>query len=143
MDRGAWRATFLGSERVGQDRATFTFTFIAILVSVKWYLVGYLYYFFFNLNFPLSCLSPDIPVLEQTSIFPPAPTIFLLSHTFVLRTVLGLQKIEQIVQRDKELLGFLGGGSIKSLPVNAGNIGDVDSVPGFGRSPGGGDGNPL
>ena len=42
--------------------------------------------FFFNLNFPLSCLSPDIPVLEQTSIFPPAPTIFLLPHTFVLRS---------------------------------------------------------
>ena len=68
-------------------------------MTVKWCLVGYLYYYFFHLNSPLSCLSPDIPVLEQTSIFPPAPTIFLLSHTFALRTVLGLQKIEQIVQR--------------------------------------------
>ena len=32
---------------------------------------------------------------------------------------------------------------IKKLPANAGDMGDVGSVPGLGRSPGGGHGNPL
>ena len=37
-------------------------------------------------------------------------------------------------------MGFLGGSVVKNLPANAGDIG---SVPGSGRSPGGGNGNPL
>ena len=32
---------------------------------------------------------------------------------------------------------------VKTLPANAGNRGDVCSIPGSGRSPGGGHGNPL
>ena len=32
---------------------------------------------------------------------------------------------------------------VKNPPVNAGNIRDVGSIPGSGRSPGGGHGNPL
>ena len=32
---------------------------------------------------------------------------------------------------------------IKSLPANAGDLRDVSSIPGMGRSPGGGDSNPL
>ena len=32
---------------------------------------------------------------------------------------------------------------IKNLPVNAGDAGVKDSIPGSGRSPGGGHGNPL
>ena len=32
---------------------------------------------------------------------------------------------------------------VKNLPVNAGDIRDADSIPGSGRSPGGGNGNPL
>ena len=32
---------------------------------------------------------------------------------------------------------------VKNLPVNAGDIRDVSSIPGSGRSPGGGHGNPL
>ena len=32
---------------------------------------------------------------------------------------------------------------IKKLPANAGDIRDVGSIPGSGRSPGGGHGNPL
>ena len=39
--------------------------------------------------------------------------------------------------------GFLGGSEVKNLPVNAGDIRDVGSVLGWGRSPGGGRGNPL
>ena len=37
-------------------------------------------------------------------------------------------------------LGFPGGSVIKNLPANAG---DVDSIPGLGRSPREGNGNPL
>ena len=32
---------------------------------------------------------------------------------------------------------------IKNLPANAGNVRDTDSIPGSGRSPRGGHGNPL
>ena len=38
---------------------------------------------------------------------------------------------------------FLGGSVIKNLSVNAGATGDTDSISGSGRSPGGGNGNPL
>ena len=32
---------------------------------------------------------------------------------------------------------------VKNMPPNAGDIRDVDVIPGSGRSPGGGHGNPL
>ena len=32
---------------------------------------------------------------------------------------------------------------IKNMPANAGDVRDADSIPGLGRSPGGGNGNPL
>ena len=32
---------------------------------------------------------------------------------------------------------------VKNLPASAGNIREVGSIPGSGRSPGGGNGNPL
>ena len=32
---------------------------------------------------------------------------------------------------------------VKNLPVNAGDTGDASSIPGSGRSPGGGNGNRL
>ena len=39
--------------------------------------------------------------------------------------------------------GFLGGTRGKNLPANAGNIRDMGSIPGLGRSPREGHGNPL
>ena len=39
--------------------------------------------------------------------------------------------------------GFPGGTVVKNSPVNAGNAGDADLIPGLGTSPGGGHGNPL
>ena len=42
-----------------------------------------------------------------------------------------------------QVSGFPGGSVIKNLPVNAGNIGDPDLIPGSGRFPGEGNGNPL
>ena len=38
---------------------------------------------------------------------------------------------------------FLGGSEVKNPPVNAGDARDVGSIPGSGRSPGGGNGNPF
>ena len=32
---------------------------------------------------------------------------------------------------------------VKNLPANAGDVGDSSSIPGLGRSPGEGNGNPL
>ena len=39
--------------------------------------------------------------------------------------------------------GFPGGAMVKNLPTNAGDARDMGSVPGLGRSPGLGNGNPL
>ena len=39
--------------------------------------------------------------------------------------------------------GFLGGMMVKNPPASAGDKGDPASIPGSGRSPGGGNGNPL
>ena len=38
--------------------------------------------------------------------------------------------------------GFPGGASVKNLPTNAGDVRDTSSIPGSGRSPGEGNGNP-
>ena len=39
--------------------------------------------------------------------------------------------------------GFQGGSKVKNPPANAGATGDTGLIPGSGRSPGGGNGNPL
>ena len=39
--------------------------------------------------------------------------------------------------------GFPGGTVVKNMPANAGDTGDMGLKPGSGRSPGGGNGNPL
>ena len=39
--------------------------------------------------------------------------------------------------------GYVGGSMVKNLPANAGDTRDVSSIPRSGRSPGGGNGNPL
>ena len=43
----------------------------------------------------------------------------------------------------KVIWDFPGGSLLKNLPANLGDGGDMDSIPGSGRSPGGGNGNPL
>ena len=40
-------------------------------------------------------------------------------------------------------MSFPDGSAVKNLPANAGDAGEVDLIPGSGRSPGGGNGNPL
>ena len=39
--------------------------------------------------------------------------------------------------------GFPGGSAVKKPPANSGDTGDLGSIPGSGRYPGGGHGNPL
>ena len=41
------------------------------------------------------------------------------------------------------LLGFLDGSAVKNLPANAGDARDTGSIPGLGKSPRVGNGNPL
>ena len=41
------------------------------------------------------------------------------------------------------LMGFPGGSVLKNPPDNAGDAGDSGLIPGSGRFPGGGNGNPL
>ena len=40
-------------------------------------------------------------------------------------------------------VGFPGGSAVKNSPANAGDARDTGLLPGWGRSPGGGKGNPL
>ena len=40
-------------------------------------------------------------------------------------------------------MGFPGGSAVKNLSANAGDASDSGSIPGLGRSPGEGNGNPL
>ena len=39
-------------------------------------------------------------------------------------------------------MGFPGGAVVRKLPAKAGDGRDMSSIPGWGRSPGGGNGNP-
>ena len=58
---------------------------------------------------------------------------------FVSLLALGFSPVSQWV-RETPWWGFPGGSVVKSPPANAG---DWNSIPGLGRSPGGGHGNPL
>ena len=44
------------------------------------------------------------------------------------------------IKKSKDYKGFPGGSVVKNLPANGG---DVILIPGLGRSPGDGNGNPL
>ena len=54
-----------------------------------------------------------------------------------------MQVVTLEVIRVFKFLGFPGGSVEKNLPANAGDTGIVGLIPGSGRSPGGGNGNPL
>ena len=51
--------------------------------------------------------------------------------------------LEQIGYGCKRTQGFPGDAMVKNLPVSAGEAGDAGSIPGSGRSPRRGNGNPL
>ena len=48
-----------------------------------------------------------------------------------------------ILDSSKQSLGFPGDSMVKNLPAIAEDTGDMGSIPGLGRSPGEGNGNPL
>ena len=48
-----------------------------------------------------------------------------------------------ILSLSKEVMGFLVAQGLKCLPASACHAGDLGSIPGLGRSPGEGNGNPL
>ena len=50
---------------------------------------------------------------------------------------------ETVLEEDAESEGFPGGASGKEAAANAGNVRDAGSIPGSGRSHGGGHGNLL
>ena len=45
--------------------------------------------------------------------------------------------------KQTDLMGFPNGSADKEPACNAGDTGNVGLIPGLGRSPGGGNGNPL
>ena len=49
----------------------------------------------------------------------------------------------EIFEGPKTLSSFPGGSVVKNLSANAEDTGDMGLIPGLGRSPGGGNGNPL
>ena len=52
-------------------------------------------------------------------------------------------QVDSLPSEPSLLLVFPGGAGGKEQPANAGDIGDVGSIPGSGRSPGEGNGNLL
>jgi len=56
---------------------------------------------------------------------------------------LGAKLSVRIFRYIREKMVFPGGSVVKNLPANAGDAGDASLIPGLGRSPGVGNGNPL
>ena len=52
-------------------------------------------------------------------------------------------KMVNLMLRISHHRGFPGGSVVKNLPTSVGDMGDAGSIPMSGRSPGGGNGNPL
>ena len=77
--------------------------------------------------------------------FPACLSLFLTLVWFQLELfpVLSSTKHQLSLQPGTIREGFPGGTVMKNPPANAGDVRDVSSIPGSGRSPGGGDGNPL
>ena len=58
-------------------------------------------------------------------------------------TIIQHQVHRPLVPSYQSLVGFRGDSGVKNLPINAGDAEDAASIPGLGRSPGGGNGNLL
>ena len=94
-------------------------------------------------------ISAAIPVVKTTGPTPYSSEIIVHSIRKMSQT-LGLNQGQfccpgDIWQRKPGniLEGFPGGSLVKNPPANEGDTGDVGSIPGSGKSPGGGNGNPL
>ena len=77
----------------------------------------------------------------NTKIFKFFKIVVIHSHNFPFHFFLSfLFFFEKILEH---LRGFPGGAVVKTLPVNAEGIRDTSSIPGLGRYPGVGNGNPF
>ena len=82
--------------------------------------------------FPTQESNPGLPNCRQI--------LYQLSHQGTWYVHVGLNKILKFVSP----VSFLFGASlVKNPPANAGDIRDMGLIPGWGRSPRGGRGNPL
>ena len=82
--------------------------------------------------------SPFLPLSLHSSFLPPPP--FLLYLQKCSQLFLGGMEMYIYIYVSPYPLDFSGGSVMKNPPVNAGDSG---SIPGLGRSPGEGNGNPL
>ena len=57
--------------------------------------------------------------------------------------VVGPNHVNILLGEGIKIIGFQGGTVVKNPPANAGDTGDVGSIPGLGRSLGGRNSNPL
>ena len=60
-----------------------------------------------------------------------------------MMSAVGLSYAASIMLRYFPPMGLPAGSVVKNPPVNAADTGDMGLIPGSGRSPGGGNGNPL
>ena len=74
------------------------------------------------------------PEVKRSSYRNLTTSVMVLSAAYFPSCALFLQLIKSM---------YPGGSVAKNPPANAGDSGDVGSVPGLGRSPGGRNGNPL
>ena len=58
----------------------------------------------------------------------------------VARSWTQLSTWSDLIWSDSGFIGFPGSSVVKNLPANSGDTGDMGSIPGSGRSPGGGNG---
>ena len=84
-----------------------------------------------------SCLLWSPPALL------PSPGIASFEISISPPLCFSLAKMENYWLASLAARGFPGGSVIKNLPTYAGDAGDTGSIPGSGRLPGGGHGNPL
>ena len=54
-----------------------------------------------------------------------------------------LKPADENLLRNMTFIGFPGGAVVKNSPASVGDARDAGSIPGWGRAPGGGNGNPL
>ena len=89
---------------------------------------------------PLSYLGDKV----TTSCCSPVPLLDFLHHYLGIINQMSGRNVQITKIGDLRLItGFPHGSVVKNPPSNTGDSGDLGSIPGSGRSPGGGNGNPL
>ena len=78
--------------------------------------------------------------LDMPSRLPGEDSEQILVHSFPILAVMNYHKFSRLKQH---MCGFPDGSVGKESACSAGDTGDVGSIPGSGRSPGEGNGNPL